>query len=97
MNPAEVRGAWRHGWTLDVHTISSEFLGYDQNGHPQFETTRSPLGELLYQLKYRGQHTAAQVAAMMAGFFKDKPLALGRIDLFRCRRPQRETFSQSPR
>ncbi len=37
-NPGEVQGAWRRGWTLDVHTTSSEFLGYDQNGHAQFET-----------------------------------------------------------
>ena len=57
IDPVQVQGAWRLGWALDVHTTSSEFLGYDQNGHAQFNTTRSPLGELLYQLKYRGQHT----------------------------------------
>jgi predicted amidophosphoribosyltransferase len=66
---------------LDVHTTSSEFLGYDQNGHPQFDTIRSPLGELLYQLKYRGQQTAPQVAEVLAEFFADKPNALSRIDV----------------
>jgi predicted amidophosphoribosyltransferase len=81
IHPVQVQGAWRLGWALDVHTTSSEFLGYDQNGHPQFDTTRSPLGELLYQLKYRGQKTAAQVATVMAEFFEDKPNALSRIDL----------------
>jgi competence protein ComFC len=81
INPVQVQGAWRLGWALDVHTTSSEFLGYDQNGNPQFNTTRSPLGELLYQLKYRGQHTAAQVADVMAEFFADKPNALSRIDV----------------
>ncbi len=80
-NPAEVQGAWRRGWTLDIHTTSSEFLGYDQNGHPQFDTKRSPLGELVYQLKYRGQQTAAQVAAVMADFFNDKPDTIARIDV----------------
>jgi hypothetical protein len=65
-NPVQVQGAWRLGWALDVHTTSSEFLGYDQNGNPQFNTTRSPLGELLYQLKYRGQKTADEIAAVMA-------------------------------
>jgi hypothetical protein len=49
INPVQVQGAWRLGWALDVHTTSSEFIGYDQNGHAQFNTTRSPLGELLYQ------------------------------------------------
>jgi len=28
-------------------------LGHDEYGHPQFETKRTELGELLYQLKYR--------------------------------------------
>jgi competence protein ComFC len=80
-NPAEVQGAWRRGWTLDVHTTSSEFLGYDQYGNAQFDTKRSPLGELLYLLKYRGQQTAAQVADVMTDFFNDKPNTLARIDV----------------
>src|ERR1700722_19344324 len=80
-NPSEIQGAWRRGWTLDVHTVSSEFLGYDANGIAQFETARSPLGELLYQLKYRGQQTRPQVAAVMADFFGNLPNTLARIDL----------------
>lgn len=80
-NPAKVAGAWRLGWSLDDHTRSSEFLGYDENGRAQFETIRSPLGELLYQLKYRGQRTAPQLADVLADFFDDKPVVLGRIDM----------------
>src|SRR6516162_1828664 len=81
MNPVEVQRAWRRGWTLDMHTTSCIFLGYDQNGHPQFDTKRSQLGELVYQLKYRGQQTADKVAAIMAGFFHDKPNTLSRINV----------------
>jgi predicted amidophosphoribosyltransferase len=81
INPVQIQGAWRIGWALDVHTASSEFLGYEQHGPPQFDTTRSPLGELLYQLKYRGQQTAEQVADVMSEFFDDKPMALSRIDM----------------
>ena len=81
INPADVHGAWRLGWTLDLHTTSSEFLGYDQNGHPQFDTKRSPLGELLYKLKYQGKKTAPQVAAVMADFLNGKPNKLARIDV----------------
>src|SRR5438105_5585856 len=80
-NPVVIQGAWRLGWALDLHTTSSEFLGYDANGHPQFQTTRSPLGELLYQLNYRGQQTATQVAGVVAEFLDNKPNVLGRIDL----------------
>lgn len=80
-NPLLLEGAWRLGWALDVHTVSSEFTGYDANGHPQFDTTRSPLGELLYRLKYRGQQTASQVAQVMAAFVADKPVMMSRVDL----------------
>lgn len=51
------------------------------NGNPQFETTRSPLGELAFQLKRRGRPTASHVADAMAKLFEDKPKAIGRIDL----------------
>jgi len=81
-NPAEIQGAWRLGWTLDVHTTSSEFLGYDESGRALFETKRSPLGEMLYQMKYRGQaHVAAQVASILADFFGARPEVVSRIDV----------------
>lgn len=50
IDPTEVQGAWTRGWTLDRHTTSSTFLGYNEYGHAQYDTTRSGLGELLYQL-----------------------------------------------
>src|SRR5687768_16535485 len=78
-NPTEVQGAWTRGWTLDSHTTSSTFLGYNEYGHAQYDTIRSSIGELLYQLKYRGQNTVDQVADVMAGFFDDKPNGLAKI------------------
>jgi competence protein ComFC len=80
-HPAEVQAAWTRGWALDVHTTSSQFLGYNDQGHPQFDTIRSPLGELVYQLKYGGQRKAVEVAAVMSAFFDNKPNALAKIDL----------------
>jgi competence protein ComFC len=81
INPVEVQGAWRRGWALDVHTTSSDFLGYDENGHAQFDTKRSPLGELVYQLKYRGQRTEAQIADVMAAFVGSNPGRAEKIDV----------------
>ena len=32
INPRKVFGNWFEGYTLDLHTISSIFLGYDEYG-----------------------------------------------------------------
>ncbi len=53
INPTQIKGAWRQGYVLDYHTISSGLLGYDQFGNPMFDTKRTDVGELLYRLKYR--------------------------------------------
>lgn len=48
----KLRGQWDEGYALDFHTLSSTYVGDDEYGHPQFVTTRSAIGELLYRLKY---------------------------------------------
>ena len=53
-NPVKVTGAWDEGYSLDRHTISSTMIGYNEFGHPEFDTQRSALGELIYRLKYKG-------------------------------------------
>jgi len=47
-NVQELKGNWRKGWAIDLHTISSVPLGDNQ-----FDTTRTEVGELLYQVKYQ--------------------------------------------
>jgi competence protein ComFC len=71
INPRPLRGGpWDDGYALDVHTRGSTFLGYEL-GHPRFNTTRSPVGELLYQLKYRNDQTAvAQLVEAVETFWK---------------------------
>lgn len=57
VNPMMIPGRWRAGYVLDVHTTSSTYLGDDEFGRPRFDTTRSAVGELLYQLKYRSDRS----------------------------------------
>jgi len=52
VHPEPIDGPWIEGFVLDRHVISSRPIGY-AGEHMQFETTRSALGELVYQLKYR--------------------------------------------
>ena len=44
INPCEIRGNWRSGWALDIHTISSRPL---QDGG--YDTDRTEFGELVFK------------------------------------------------
>lgn len=54
---------------MDVHTTASVFAGHDAYGRAVFHTTRSPLGELLYRLKYRGDPAAVEAIADTAAAY----------------------------
>ena len=43
---------------MDLHTAQSTFLGYNAYGHPEFDTKRTPLGDLVFRLKNRGDRDA---------------------------------------
>jgi len=53
INLLKIDGNWDLGYALDKHTISSEFIGYNEFEHPQYDTRRTEIGEAIYQLKYR--------------------------------------------
>jgi predicted amidophosphoribosyltransferase len=47
-------------------------MGDDEFGHPRFSTVRTEVGELLYQLKSRGERTAiAPLAEALARYLKE--------------------------
>ena len=72
IHPIEVTGNWSKGFALDLHTISSEFLGYDEYGHEQFDTKRSEIGELLYRLKYRQDMSVInEIVSVVVNFLRD--------------------------
>jgi competence protein ComFC len=64
--PLPINGPWDTEFTIDAHTVSSEFLGYDQFGHAQYETVRTELGELLFRCKYRNDRQAVNELAAVA-------------------------------
>jgi predicted amidophosphoribosyltransferase len=71
INPRTLRGPWQSGFALDVHTVSSTFLGHNSFGHAEFETVRSPLGDLLYRLKNGGDQSAvAPIVEAIVGFLR---------------------------
>ena len=71
IHPKEIKGSWDQGYVLDVHTISSTMIGYNEFGHPEFDTVRSELGEMVYRLKYKGDKgVIAPVVEAIANFIK---------------------------
>jgi len=65
----QIRGNWTEGYVLDYHTVSSEYRGDDEYGHPVFETERTELGDLLYRLKYKGDGSVVDELAQIASDF----------------------------
>lgn len=69
VNPRKIDGPWADGRVLDLHSTGSEFLGYDEYGHEQFDTRRTEVGELLYRLKYRSDASAVEEIGAVAEKF----------------------------
>ncbi|MFZ2146425.1 MAG: hypothetical protein WAV28_04320 [Sedimentisphaerales bacterium] len=69
ISPKQIKGKWTCGYSLDYHTISSEYIGDDEYGHPQFDTKRSEMGELLYRLKYKTDKSVLRIIVDTASEF----------------------------
>lgn len=55
----QIIGPWDQGWVLDKHMLKSVYLGDNEAGHPQFDNTRTDVGEATFQLKYRQKWSEA--------------------------------------
>lgn len=81
INPRKIDGPWKEGYALDQHSLKSEYVGDNEFGHPQFETTRTEIGELLFKLKYRNDQTVITdltnaAAALLAKWKPDVDLVI---------------------
>lgn len=73
INPIKLAGNWQEGYALDLHTLSSEFVGYDENEREIFATKRSPIGEILYQIKYKHDtKLLSELVNTAANFLQDR-------------------------
>lgn len=80
ISPKLIKGEWNEGYALDFHTIGTEFLGYNSYGQPEYQTTRTPLGELMFRLKYEQDYSGLEfIAETVAEFLTSWNLE---IDLF---------------
>lgn len=49
----QLEGNWDSGLAYDIHTLASTYLGPDEYGHDQFDTTYTEMGGLINTLKYK--------------------------------------------
>ncbi|WP_072387106.1 ComF family protein [Hyphomicrobium sp. CS1BSMeth3] len=66
-----LKGNWKKGWAFDEHTVSSALVGVDGAGRNRFETTRTEMGELVYQLKYGGKESAVRKIVKLLDSFRN--------------------------
>jgi predicted amidophosphoribosyltransferase len=69
INGQKLTGSWKAGWALDFHTVSS--IPRPDGG---FDTQRTEIGELLYQLKYKNDKSKIEPIAEIAAAFIKKRL-----------------------
>ena len=63
MQTIKIEGPWNKGSVLTKHTLASVCIGQNQSGYPIFDTTRSEIGEALYQLKYKSDWSKVEFLA----------------------------------
>lgn len=73
-----LEGNWNKGLAFDVHTLDSEYLGCDEHGHNRWKNTRSEMGELIYQLKYKQK---TENVSKICDLISDKIKGLETFDL----------------
>lgn len=81
VNIQPIIGNWNLGYSLDKHVLNSAFAGHNQWGHAVFDTTRTEVGEALYQLKYRYDYNQVpiigeQIYNSLSGYFSTACLVI---------------------
>ena len=96
VNIQRINGNWDLGYSLDKHVLQSVYLGENQSGHAEFDTTRSEVGEALFLLKYRSDFTqisaiADQMTKSLSQYFSTACLVIPMpASKQRARQPVRE-------
>lgn len=80
INPMKLTGKWLDGYAMDYHTLYSIYLGENQWGHKQFDTTHTAIGKLVYELKYRNDQSKVDEIINLISPFLDKWKIKDKVD-----------------
>ncbi len=81
INPQKLNGHWNEGWALDLHTSSSNPIKDEEGNITGWETTRPPIAEELYRLKYWRERYRVDNIAKSVAIFLDKYKSKWRLDM----------------
>ncbi|MCH4200555.1 MAG: hypothetical protein LKF87_12225 [Clostridium tyrobutyricum] len=81
INPIQIHGDWTEGYVMDKHIISSDYLGDNEYGHPIFDTKRTKLGKLVYELKYNSNKNVINDIMNLITPFLNKWNIKGKVDM----------------
>ena len=80
IKPVKLRGPWDEGYALDVHTTSSEYIGDDVYGHPQYDNEYSDMGQLVNSYKYKKDYRKLDDIIALAKPFIESWETLNTVD-----------------
>ena len=81
INPIIINGNWDKGYVLDMHVLTSIPKGENVYGYMEYETTRTELGELVFQLKYRNKYENIERILLLIKPFLDSFDELRKVDI----------------
>ena len=81
IDPIEIKGAWDKGYVLDKHILTSIPKGENVYGHIEYDTVRTELGELIFQLKYRNRFENIELILALIKPFLDNFAELRKADI----------------
>ena len=77
----KLKGKWTEGYAIDKHTLHSIYIGENEYGHKIFDTKRSEIGELIYQLKYQKNEKIVNDIMMLVKPVLDNWKIRGKVDI----------------
>lgn len=81
INPIKIYGQWKEGYVIGYHSLKSEYIGDNEYGHPMYNTTRTEIGQLVYELKYhKNKNKVNDIIELIGPFLKGWKLK-NKVDL----------------
>jgi len=77
----KIMGQWKDGYVIDYHSLYSDYLGDNVYGRPMYDTKRTQIGQLVYDLKYNKDKNKVSNILTLIGPFLNAWNIKNKVDL----------------